>query len=74
MDQLSNLNNDLDFSVDFFDWYLFHLIVLFKPSFNCSSSFVLSWVDKVTTGTKIFVSVIANVVALVSLDNTFLSD
>ena len=38
-------------SVDTFDWYLFQLIVLVKPDVNCSSSFVLSWFDKVTTGT-----------------------
>ena len=35
-----------------------------------SSSFALSWVDKVTTGTWSFVSVIGNVNAFVSLDNT----
>ena len=32
------------------DWYLFQLIVYLKPHFNFWSSFVLSWVDKVTTG------------------------
>ena len=39
-----------------------------------SSSFAWSWVDKVANGTWSFVSVIANVVALVSLDNTNLTD
>ena len=34
-----------------FGWYLFQLIVLLNPDFNCSSSFALSWVDKVTTRT-----------------------
>ena len=43
-----------------FDSYLFQLIVLLKPDFNCWSNFALSWVDKVTTGTCSFVSVIAN--------------
>ena len=38
-------------SNDTFDWYLFQFIVLLKQSFNCSSSFTLSWVDKVTNGT-----------------------
>ena len=37
--------------IDTFDWYLFQLIVLSKPDFNCRSYFALSWVDKVTTGT-----------------------
>ena len=34
-----------------FDWYLFQLIVLLKPEFNCCNSFALSWADKVTIGT-----------------------
>ena len=38
-------------SVETLDWYLFQLIVLLKPSFNCPSFFALSWVDKVTIGT-----------------------
>ena len=33
-----------------------------NPAFNCCSSFVFSSVDNVTTGTKSFVSVIANVI------------
>ena len=41
--------------------FLFQLIVLLKPDFNCGSHFALSWVDKVTTGTSRFVSVIVNV-------------
>ena len=32
-----------------FDRYLFQLIVLLKPVFNCGNNFALSWVDKVTT-------------------------
>ena len=48
-------------SVDVFDWDLFQLIVPLKSDFNRSSSFVLSWVDKVTTGTKSFASVVENV-------------
>ena len=38
-------------SVDIFVWYLFQLTALLKLDFNCSNSFALSWVDKVTTGT-----------------------
>ena len=45
------------------DWYLFQLIVLLKPGFNFWSNFALSWVDKVTTRRKCFVSVIANLSA-----------
>ena len=52
--------------------YFFQLIVLLKPDFDCSSSFALSRVDKVTT--QGFVSVIANVVAFASLDTTHLLD
>ena len=33
------------------------------PDFNCSSSFALSWVDKVTTGTLDFASIIVNFVS-----------
>ena len=42
------------------DSYLFQLIVFLKPDFSCWSNFSLSLVDKVTTGTYNFVSVIAN--------------
>ena len=31
--------------------YMFHLIVLLKLDSNCSRIFMLSWIDKVTTGT-----------------------
>ena len=34
-----------------FDRYLFQLIVLLKPDFNCDNNFALSLVDKVTIGT-----------------------
>ena len=50
------------FSGFVFEWYLFQLIVCLNPDFNCCNSFVLSWVGEITTGTKYFVSVIANVV------------
>ena len=43
------------------DLYLFHLIVLLNPDFNCSKKLLSSFVDKVTTGTYNFVSVILNV-------------
>ena len=43
------------------DLYLFHLIVLLNPVFNCSKSLLSYSVDKVTTGTYNFVSVILNV-------------
>ena len=33
------------------DWCLVQLIVLLKPDSNCFNSFILSWVDKVTTET-----------------------
>ena len=50
-----------------FDWYLFQLIFILKLEFNWSNSFTLSWVDKVTTGTKRFASVIANAVTWLSI-------
>ena len=59
---------------DTFDWYLFQLIVFQKPDFTCCNTFALSWVDKVTNETLSLVSVIANVVAFVSLENTYFSD
>ena len=34
-----------------FTKYLFQLIVLLKPDFDCGNNFVLSWADKGTTGT-----------------------
>ena len=51
-------SNDLD--LDFYK-YLFQLITLLKPDFNCCNNFALSCVDKVTTGTYNSASVIANV-------------
>ena len=42
-----------------FDKYLFQLITILKPAFSCCNIFTLSCVDKVTTGTYNFVSVIA---------------
>ena len=42
------------------DSHLFQIIVFLKPGFSCWSNFALSLVDKVTTGTYNFVSVIAN--------------
>ena len=56
------------------DWYLFQLIVLLKLDFNCWSNFGLSWVDKVTTGTYSFVSVIASLPAFVELVITQVGD
>ena len=41
--------------------YLFHLLVLLNPHFNCSKKLLSSFVDKVTTGTYYLVSVILNV-------------
>ena len=35
-------------------------MTLLKPDFNCSNNFALSFVDKVTTGTYKFISVILN--------------
>ena len=35
-------------SIDVFDWYLFQLIVLLKPDFNCCNSFALSRGEKVS--------------------------
>ena len=57
---------------DSFDSRLFQLIVLLKPDFNCSRRFALSWVNKVTTGTWRFVSVIPNIASFVSFGNTHL--
>ena len=59
---------------DTFGWHLLQWIIFLKPDVNYSSSFPLFRVDKVTTGIKSFVSVFANVVAFVSLDNTHLPD
>ena len=56
------------------DWYLFRLIILLKPDLNCWSNFALSWVDRATTGTKIFVSVIVNLPSAVELVITQVDD
>ena len=53
---------------------MLQLIVLLKPHFNCSSRSALSWVDKVTTGTSSFVSVILNFVFPVAVEITQFSD
>ena len=42
--------------------------------FNRCSNFVLSWVDKITTGIQIFVSAILNFVAQVTEEITQFSD
>ena len=42
------------------DLYLFHLIVLLNPGFNCSKTLLSSLVDKATTGTYNFVAFILN--------------
>ena len=57
-----------------FEWSFFTLVAYFKPNFNCCNSFAIFWVDKVTTRTQSFISVIANVVAFVWLDNIHLLD
>ena len=43
------------------DLYLFYLIVLLKPIFNCSNNLSSSSVDKVTTSTYSFRSFISNI-------------
>ena len=43
------------------DLYLLHLIVFLNPVLNCSKSVLSFSVDKVTTGTYSFVTVILNV-------------
>ena len=49
MNQLNNLN--ICFALDlFFRLIVIPLIVLLKLDSNCLSSFILSWVDKITTG------------------------
>ena len=42
--------SDYSFHLSFviFDWYLFQLVVLLKPNFNCCNGFALSWINKVT--------------------------
>ena len=50
LDQLSNLNIVFFHSLVTFNRYLFQLIALVNPNFNCCNSFASSKVDKVTTG------------------------
>ena len=57
-----------------FDKYLFQLVTLLNPDFNCCSSLELSCVDKVTTGTCDFVSIILNAPAPVELVITQVDD
>ena len=53
---------------------MFKLIVLLNPDFNYCSSFVLSLVDRVTTRTWSFVSVIVNAPALVESGMLYFAD
>ena len=46
--------------MDICDLYLFHLIGLLNPVFNCSKNFISSSFYKATTGTYNFISVILN--------------
>ena len=63
-DQLRNLNIGLLFLLILVcSIFLVLIIVLLKPDFNCLKNFVLSWDDKVTTGTWRFVSVFENIVS-----------
>ena len=52
----------------YYFWFIFIPVNhSFKPDFNCSSSFILPWVDKVTIWTWSFVSVIVNSGSWVSI-------
>ena len=56
--------NDLDLDcviMILVEKYLLQLTALLNPGFNCCNNFALSWVDKVTTGTKSFAWFISNV-------------
>ena len=53
---------------------MFQLITLLKPDLNCCNNFSLSSVDKVTTGTYKFVSVILNFPLPVELVKAQLGD
>ena len=53
--------------VDICGFYLFYLIVLLNPVFNCSKSLLSSSVDKVATGTHKFTFVILNIVFVGSI-------
>ena len=61
-------------SVDNFVWYLFQLIVLLKPDFNCCNSFALSWIDKVIAGKDSFACAILNFAIPVAEEITQSSD
>ena len=52
------------------DLYLFHLIVLLNPVFNCFNDLLSSWVDKATAGTYNSVSFILKVVSVGLLNAT----
>ena len=56
MDQLSTLNIAFVFPLIFLIDVLFQLIVILKPDFNCSSSFVLSWVKSYNWNIKFCIS------------------
>ena len=60
LDQVKNVKICFALELLFSDWYLFQLGFLLKTGCNCLNTFILSWVDSVTTGTCIFVSVILN--------------
>ena len=53
---------------------MFQLNTLFKPDFSCCNNFVLSCVDKVTTGTYNFVPVTSDAPAPVELVITQVDD
>ena len=62
MYQLSIRKSKYPFCTSFVVWdrYLLQFMVLLKSDSNCLRSFILSWLDKVTTGTWSFVSVTWN--------------
>ena len=60
--------------VEIFEWYLFQLIVLLKPDFNCSSSFHYHELIKLWFGHKVFLSVTANFVSPVAEEIIHFSD
>ena len=58
----------------YFNWYLFQLIVLLNPDFNCCSNFVLPWVDEVTKAAWSFVYVMAKAGSLSPSEGAQFSD
>ena len=50
-DQLNDSGMNFEVVVPHFDWHLFQLIIRLNPDFSCSSSFVLSWLDRFTPWT-----------------------